>query len=93
MKRVLQWPKHPSRSHHRILGLRLRLTDRSQRYRIEKFAEDGDPVFIVLFNNGDWRVVSHHRKLKAAKRYCQTHYRETERNTPCPTKSNSRRSS
>jgi hypothetical protein len=81
MKPRLQWPKHPSRSRHRILGLRLRLTDRSKRYRIERFPDDGDPVFIVVFNDGAWRVMSHHRKLKAAKLFCQTHYRQTERNT------------
>jgi hypothetical protein len=71
--------------------LRQRLTDRSQRYRIERFPEDGDPLFIVLFNDGDWRVMSHHRKLRPAKLACQTHYRETTRKPPCPTKSNSRR--
>lgn len=81
MKPTLQWPKSPSRSQHRILGPRLRWTDRSKRYRIERFPEDGDPVFIVLINNGDWRVMSHHRKLRAAKLYCQTHYRQTERKT------------
>ncbi len=79
MKPHQQWPKHPSRSQHRILGKRLRLTDRSKRYRIERFPDDGDPVFIVLFNDGAWRVMSHHRKLRPAKLYCQNHYRQTER--------------
>ncbi len=81
MKLALQWPKRPSKSWHNILGRRLRLTDRSKRYRIEKFPEDGDPVFIVLFNDGAWRVMSRHRKLKPAKLFCQTHYRQTERKT------------
>jgi hypothetical protein len=52
MKPALQWPKQPSKSRHNILGRRLRWTDRSQRYRIERFPDDGDPVFIVLFNDG-----------------------------------------
>lgn len=81
MPPILQWPKRPSKSRHHILGRRLRWTDRSGLYRIERFPEDGDPVFIVLFNGGDWRVIGHHRKLKAAKRYCQAHSRETERKT------------
>jgi hypothetical protein len=81
MKPRLQWPRRPSRSQHRILGLRLRWTDRSKHYRIERFPEDGDPVFIVLCNDGDWRVISHHRKLKAAKLHCHNHYRQPERKT------------
>ena len=36
MNPILQWRKQPSRTQHRILGLRLRWTDRSQRYRIER---------------------------------------------------------
>ena len=79
MKPALQWPKHPSKSRHHILGRRLRWTDRSKRYRIERFPDDGDPVFIVLFNDGHWRVMAHRRKLRPAKLYCQTHYRQSER--------------
>lgn len=80
MKATLQWPKHPSKSRHNILGLRQRLTDRSKQYRIERFPEDGDPVFIVLFFGGDaWRVVSRHRKLRPAKLACHNHYRQTQR--------------
>jgi hypothetical protein len=79
MKPTLQWPKQPSKSRHPILGRRLRWTDRSKVYRIERFPDDGDPLFIVLFNDGAWRVMSRHRKLRPAKLYCQTHYRETER--------------
>ena len=52
MKPALQWPKQPSKSRHHILGRRLRWTDRSKHYRIERFPDDGDPVFIVLFNDG-----------------------------------------
>jgi len=82
MKTTLQWPKHPSRTQHPILGLRLRLTDRSKRYRIERFPEDGDPTFIVaVFVDAHWRPLAHKRKLKAAKLYCYTHYRETTRKT------------
>ncbi len=79
MKPTLQWPKQPRKSRHKILGPRLRWTDRSKRYRIERFPDDGDPVFLVLFNDGAWRVLSHHRKLRAAKRACQDHYRQPER--------------
>ena len=79
MKSLLQWPRQPSKSRHHILGRRLRWTDRSKRYRIERFPDDGDPIFIVLVNNGQWRVISHHRKLRPAKLHCHTHYRETER--------------
>ena len=81
MRTTLQCPKQPSKSRHPILGRRLRWTDRSKRYRIERFPDDGDPIFIVLFNDGGWRVQSHHRKLRAAKRACQDHYRQAERNT------------
>lgn len=77
--KALQWPKQPSKSRHHILGRRLRWTDRSKRYRIERFPDDGDPLFIVLLVGG--RVLSHHRKLGAAKRACQQHHRETERNS------------
>lgn len=91
MKPTLQWPKQPSKSRHHILGKRLRWTDRSQRYRIERFPEDGNPVFIVLCNDGDWRVIDHRRKLRAAKLSCHNHYRESTRNTPCPKKLSSRR--
>ncbi len=79
METALQWPTQPSKSRHHILGRRLRWTDRSKRYRIERFPDDGDPIFIVLVYDNDWRVVSHHRKLRAAKLCCQTHYRQTER--------------
>ena len=79
MKPVLQWPKQPSKSRHHILGRRLRWTDRGKRYRIERFPDDGDPVFIILFNDGTWRVLAHRRKLKAAKLCCQTHSQQTER--------------
>jgi hypothetical protein len=79
MRAILQWPRQPSKSWHHILGRRLRWTDRSKCYRIERFPDDGDPVFIVLFNDGQWRVVSHHRKLMPAKSRCQTHCRQNER--------------
>lgn len=81
MTPTLQWPKRPSKSSHPILGRRLRWTDRSQRYRIERFPDDGDPVFIALFDDGQWRVISHHRKLRPAKLNCQTHFRESQRKT------------
>ena len=91
MKPALQWPKQPSKSRHNILGRRLRWTDRSKRYRIERFPDDGDPVFIVLFNDGAWRVMSHHRKLRPAK-LCLPYPLPTNRKeNPCPTKLNSRR--
>jgi hypothetical protein len=79
MKPILEWPKSPSRTQHRILGPRLRWADKSKRYRIERFPEDGDPVFIILANTGDWRVISHRRRLKSAKLFCQQHLRQTER--------------
>jgi len=81
MKPALQWPKQPSKSQHRILGRRQRWTDQSKRYRIERFPDDGNPVFIVLFNDGAWRVMAHRRKLGPAKQYCQSHSRQTERKT------------
>ena len=81
MKPILQWPKGPSRTQHPILGLRLRWTERSKRYRIEKFPEDGSPVFIILLNEADWRVISHRRKLRSAKTYCQQHVRQAERSS------------
>ncbi len=81
MKNVLQWPTRPSKTQHRILGLRLRWTDKSKRYRIEKFPEDGDPIFIVLFTDGDWRVIGRRRRLKAAKSCCQNHVKQHERKT------------
>jgi hypothetical protein len=80
MRPILQWPKQPSKSRHPILGRRLRWTDRSRGYRIERFPDDGDPVFIVLIYDGHWRVVGHHRKLRPAKLHCQTHSRQSERN-------------
>ena len=81
MRATLQWPKQPSKSRHHILGRRLRWTDRSKRYRIERFPDDGDPIFIVLVNDGGWRVIAHRRKLRPAKLCCHTHHRETERKT------------
>jgi hypothetical protein len=80
MRTILHWPKSPSRTHHRILGLRLRWTDRSKSYRIERFPEDGDPIFIILLNDGGWRVAAHRRRLNSAKAYCQSHFKHTERN-------------
>ena len=79
MRNILHWPKNPSRTQHRILGLRLRWTDKSKQYRIEKFAEDGDPIFIILLNDGGWRIIGHRRRLKAAKSCCQNHFKQNER--------------
>lgn len=79
MRHVLSWPTSPSRTRHRILGPRLRWTERSKRYRIEKFPEDGDPVYIILINDGDWRVLAHRRRLRLAKAYCQSHFNRSER--------------
>jgi len=81
MRNVLHWPRHPSRTQHHILGQRLRWTEKSKRYRIEKFPEDGDPIFIVLLNDGGWRVISHRRKLKSAQSYCQSDFKQKERKT------------
>jgi hypothetical protein len=75
---VLRWPIRPSKTQHRILGRRLRWTEKSKRYRIEMFPEDGDPMYIVLINNGDWRVIAHRRKLRLAKSYCQNHLKRNE---------------
>ena len=80
MRNVLHWPKHPSRTQHHILGLRLRWTEKSRHYRIERFPEDGDPVFIILLNDGTWRLLARRRKLKSAKSYCQTHYKQNQEN-------------
>jgi hypothetical protein len=79
MKNVLHWPARPSKTQHRILGLRLRWTENSKRYRIEKFPEDGDPIFIILLDDGGWRVIAHRRNLKSAKTYCQSRFKHTER--------------
>jgi hypothetical protein len=57
----------------------LRWTDKSRRYRIERFPDDGDPVFIILIAEGGWRVIAHRRKLKSAKAYCQNHFTHNER--------------
>ncbi len=79
MKTILQWPKGPSRTQHPVLGLRLRWTDKSKKYRIEKFPEDGDPIFIILLNDGGWKVIARRRRLKAAKSCCQSHFKHSER--------------
>ena len=79
MRNILRWPKSPSRTQHHILGLRLRWTDKSKRYRIETFPEDGDPIFIILLNDGGWRVIARRRRLKSAKSCCQSHFMQTER--------------
>jgi hypothetical protein len=79
MRTVLRWPKGPSRTQHRILGLRLRWTEKSKCYRIERFPDDGDPVFIILVNDGDWRVIARRRNLKSAKSYCQNHLKQVQR--------------
>jgi len=79
MRNVLHWPKRPSKTQHHILGLRMRWTEKSKRYRIEKFPEDGDPIFIILLNDGGWRVIAHRRRLKAAKSCCQSHCKRNER--------------
>ncbi len=79
MRNILHWPKNPSRTYHHILGLRLRWTEKSKRYRIEKFPEDGDPIFIILLNDGGWRIIGHRRRLKAAKSCCQSHFKQNER--------------
>ena len=82
MKAALQWPKRASKLRHRILGRRLRWTDRSERYRVERFPDDGAPIFIVLVNDGGWRVIDHRRKLRAAKHACHTHSRQTMKEKP-----------
>jgi hypothetical protein len=78
MKTAPQWPKRPSKLRHPILGRRLRWTDGSKRYRIERFPDDGDPNFIVLVCDGDWRVIAHRRKLKLAKKVCNDHNRQAQ---------------
>jgi hypothetical protein len=51
MKLILQWPMGPSRTQHRILGLRLRWTDRSKHYRIETFPEEGSRGKVICLRN------------------------------------------
>lgn len=78
----LHWPKGASKTRHHILGSRLRWTEKSKLYRIERFPEDGDPVFIILVASGSgWRVVGRRRKLKSAKTYCQTHAKQNKGKT------------
>lgn len=79
MRNVLHWPRHPSRTQHPILGQRLRWTEKNKRFRIEKFPEDGDPIFIILLNDGGWRVIAHRRRLKSAQSCCQSHFKQYER--------------
>jgi hypothetical protein len=74
---ALQWPTRPQKSQHHILGPRLRWTEKSKRYQIEKFPEDGDPIFIVLVEDGGWRVIDHRRTLKAAQSCCRRHSKQT----------------
>lgn len=76
----LQWPKRPSKTQHPILGPRLRWTEKGKRCRIERFPEDGDPLYILLIPDDlGWRVFDHRRTLKAAKAYCQRHCKQNER--------------
>ncbi len=79
MKDVLQWPVRPHKSQHHILGPRLRWTEKGKRYQIEKFPEDGDPIFIVMVEDGGWRVIDHRRTLKAAQSCCRRHFKQNER--------------
>ena len=81
-KHDLQWPKRPSKSQHATLGPRQRWTTKCQRYRIERFPDDGDPVFIVLVEGGGgWRVIGHNRRLMAAKKRCHAHRKQSEKKT------------
>ena len=48
----LQWPRSPSKTQHRTLGPRQRWTTECKRFRIERFPDDGDPVFIVMVADG-----------------------------------------
>ncbi len=69
----LQWSKQPSRSMHRILGWRHRWTARGGDFRVERFPQDGYPLFIALaLGTLGWRVICRRRTLKAAQRSCQT---------------------
>ena len=80
MSSKLQWPKRPCKTQHPILGPRLRWTEKSKRCQIEKFPEDGDPIYILLIPDGfGWRVFDHRRTLKAAKSHCQRHCKQNER--------------
>ena len=81
-KDELRWPKSPSKTQHPILGSRLRWTEKSKQYRIERFPDDGDPVFIVMVEDGGgWCVIAHRRKLKTAKTCCQNHVKHNGRKT------------
>ncbi len=73
---ALQWPARPQKTQHHILGPRLRWTEKSKRYQIEKFPEDGDPIFIVMVEDGGWRVIDHRRTLKAAQSCCRRHFKQ-----------------
>lgn len=75
---ALQWPVRPHKSQHPILGPRLRWTEKSKRYQIEKFPEDGDPIFIVMVEDGGWRVIDHRRTLKAAQNRCRRHFKQNQ---------------
>ena len=87
MKNILQWPSRASKDRHHILGLRLRWTEKSQRYQIEKFPNDGDPICIVMVRDDDdefptaspWRPIAQRRGLTAAKKYCEKHFKQKER--------------
>jgi hypothetical protein len=79
-KTDLQWPKGPSKSQHATLGTRQRWTTKCHRYRIERFPDDGAPLFIVMVEDGGgWRVIGHNRRLTAAKKRYQTHMKENEK--------------
>ena len=78
-KRGFQWPAEPQRLDSHFLGLRLRWTEAGGHYRIERFPEDGDPVFIALHADGvGWRVFDHRQGLKAAQTSCRRHFKEKE---------------
>jgi hypothetical protein len=67
----LLWPRQPSRTAHAILGKRLRWTDSTRQFRIERFPDDGNPVFCACYLDDDhYRPFSHHRTLSAAKHEC-----------------------
>lgn len=78
-KNEMQWPKSPSKSQHRTLGTRQRWTTKCKRFRVERFPDDGDPLFIVMVADGDgWRVIGRNRRLKAAQERCLTHIKQSE---------------
>jgi hypothetical protein len=79
VKQNLRWPKSPSKSQHATLGTRQRWTTKCRRYRIERFPDDGAPLFIVMAEDGGGlRVIGHNRRLNAAKKRCQTHSNQNE---------------